>query len=148
MHSRVSFIAPATTSNPLEYTPPGGWVVGYRSWRIEEIYYTTPSCSPGSLLTRFCSQSSRSFAASLCAASLACSHIRMQEVKTHIIFLFHINPPSCLANPQLILLAHPLDSSIMLLISDSCRGREEERACHHGCYKWKPEECEGVLGQC
>jgi hypothetical protein len=28
--------------------------------------YITPSCSPGSLLTRFCSQSSKSFAASLC----------------------------------------------------------------------------------
>lgn len=36
--------------------------------RSAVVNYSTPLCSPGSLLTRFCSQSSRSFAASLCTA--------------------------------------------------------------------------------
>lgn len=34
------------------------------------VSYKTPSCSPGSLLTRFCSQLSRSFAASFCNSTM------------------------------------------------------------------------------
>ena len=43
-----------------------GGVNGVAPYSFLSRLYSTPSCSPGSLLTRFCSQSSRSFAASFC----------------------------------------------------------------------------------
>lgn len=44
------------------------------------VRYSTPLCSPGSLLTRFCSQSSRSFAASLCTTISTRPFLRYRNI--------------------------------------------------------------------
>lgn len=51
--------------------------------------YMTPSCSPGSLFTRFCSQSSKSFAASLCI-----QFISVCRAPSANLYHSHNTPPS------------------------------------------------------
>jgi hypothetical protein len=111
----------------------------------------TPSCSPGNLLIRFCSQLSRSLAASFYStqkksANLSTTlphHITSyptatrallfskEATTTHIILLLHVYPPPVFANPQFLVLGHRLHFPIMSLVAQRCRGCEEETAQQH-----------------
>lgn len=102
--------------------------------------HITPSCSPGNLLTRFCSQLSKSFAANLCRKVSSISH--RPAAATHVVLLLHIDFPLVLANPQLFFLRQLPDFSIESLIAKSGRWREEERAQQHGRDEGQAEKCE------
>lgn len=90
-----------------------------------------PSCSPFNLLTRFCSQSSRSFAANFCKRISISFEATIPAPKgifreAYVVLLFHIDLPRILSNSQLLIFAKPLYSSIMFLISDRCGGGQKE----------------------
>jgi hypothetical protein len=109
--------------------------------------YITPSCSPGSLLTRFCSQSSKSFAASLCAPIHQHKTISSGALSIHIILFFHVDSSARLSNAQLLFFTQPPHSSVMFLISyRSCR-RKEERSCHHCSYEREAKKEERMPGK-
>lgn len=55
--------------------------------QVSHAAYKTPSCSPGSLFTRFCSQLSRSFAASFCKIVSDCRSafsIRISKIQHYL----------------------------------------------------------------
>ena len=88
--------------------------------------YNTPSCSPGSLLTRFCSQLSKSLAASFCRKDrISNPHmypnqtrpLLLKKAKTHVVLLLHIDPAPVLADPQFLILGHRLHFTVVTLVA-------------------------------
>jgi len=71
----------------------------------------------------------------------------LRHVPTHVVLLFHIDPPLVFANTQSFVLGQLLDFPIMTLISQRSCGRQEEAAQYHRGDEGKAEEREWVLGQ-
>jgi hypothetical protein len=132
------------------------------AFRLAKLPYNTPSCSPGSLLTRFCSQLSRSLAASFCKSTIV-SHTLSSKIAnndlhrksqvagrrsqiTHVVLLFHINPAPVFPNPKLLFLCHRFHFPVVALVSQRCRGCEEEAAEQHCADEGQAEEREWVFG--
>lgn len=67
--------------------------------------------------------------------------------KTYIILLLHIHFPGILPNPQFLLFAQALNSSVMLLVPDRSGRRQEERSGYHGNDEWEAKERKWVFGQ-
>jgi hypothetical protein len=109
-------------------------------------HYNTPSLSPGSLFTRFCSQSSRSFAASRCETRAASAHASMSSHRTgytattHVVFVPDVDLTSLSTDTELFLPGHLPHFSVVFLVSDSCCGGEHERAGDDDRDKGQPEE--------
>jgi hypothetical protein len=106
-----------------------------------------PSGSPGSRLTRRCSQSSRSFAWSLYACvsyhdqnghtEFLAHHVHAHNSRcTHVIFILHIHLPSFLPQPHRFLLCNLLVLPIVPLVSQCRRRSEHERACDNSGHEW------------
>jgi hypothetical protein len=96
-------------------------------YSVRDVYTSVPSGSPGNRLTRLCSQSSRSFACSLCTHSQPpILYLPHRMLYTHIIFILHVNLPPLASQPHSLLLCYLLVLAIVPLVSQCCGGRQHE----------------------
>lgn len=71
----------------------------------------------------------------------------MNEIRTYVILLVHVHSSAILSNSKLVLLAHSVDSSVMLLVTNGGSRSQEERTSYYRCNKWKTEQGEWMLCQ-
>ena len=115
------------------------------------MIYNKPSFSPGSRFTRFCSQSSRSFPASLCYQDVSISDhkqhsfYRSERCKTYVVFLFHVHLPCRSAHIELFVLGHLANLAIIAFVADGSGGGKDERAGNDDGDEGEPEHEEGML---
>lgn len=67
--------------------------------------------------------------------------------ETHVILLLHVDSPSCLADSKRVLLAHPLDPTVVFLIAHRRGRRQEEGPSDHGGNERESEEREWMFGK-
>jgi len=105
---------------------------------------SVPSGSPGSLLTRLCSQSSRSFACSLCQTHQL-SALRSPTnapslwygIDTHVILILHVHFASLSPQPHGLFLGNPLILAIVTLVAQRGGGCKHEATRENCADEWE-----------
>lgn len=117
------------------------------------FYRKMPSLSPFKRSTLFCSQFSRSRPASFCNTgqqcttnwSSPCSNNKSIPVQTYIVLLAHVHLARGSPHIELLVLGHLSDLSVVALVPDCRRGREDKGPSNDDGHKGQAKGQKGVF---